>query len=255
MLRHKKSEPFRPQDDIYSRHIDDHESGYDNNSTSREDGGSSTQTTSKLSQIESLLTKKKKGGKKKKSKKSRQNRNKDILIGVLGLALTGFVLNMLWVWYSGGTGGKKSGSGSNWLKNLMKKRLRAGANIDIVAYEDMGKEVLWPGVISEVNKDGTFNVVKVGKGKVIENLSADKVQPYEVYKEGTPVQYEISKGEYTPITIIRFNKDSASKGNEMQGTYTFTYDKVKRKELEKGQAMRMYRYSGSAGGEDGGLFS
>ena len=110
------------------------------------------------------------------------------------------------------------------------------------------------GIVTEVNNDGTYNLVKLESSTLLKYMKEDSFQIYQVYNEGTECLYQIQKETYVPITIVEFMRNSARGGFELHGSYRFTYDDfVSSKNVmdednniintvQEGRAMRMHRF-------------
>ena len=111
------------------------------------------------------------------------------------------------------------------------------------------------GIVTEVNNDGTYNLVKLESSTLLKNMKEDSFQIYQVYNEGTECLYQIEKETYVPITIVEFMRNSARGGFELHGSYRFTYDDfISSKNVmdednnnsintvQEGRAMRMHRF-------------
>mmetsp|Transcript_7686 Transcript_7686/g.17399 ORF Transcript_7686/g.17399 Transcript_7686/m.17399 type:complete len:375 (+) Transcript_7686:151-1275(+) len=118
-----------------------------------------------------------------------------------------------------------------------------GDNIDIIEYEEGGKIALRPGIVSEVNNNGTFNLVKLEESIKLSNRKREQFQTYRVYEEGTPALYQEAKDVFAPITIVKFLPGSARKGFEIHGNYRYTYDRSVNKVVREARAMRIHRYA------------
>lgn len=72
------------------------------------------------------------------------------------------------------------------------------------------------GVVSDVNKDGTYNIVQVETGVIWKNLKSPKdFAAYKSYENGVKAVYRQNEQEYVPITIKAFNPFSAKEGWEL----------------------------------------
>lgn len=163
--------------------------------------------------------------------------------------------------------GRENGSGSIKINNdinhrppsnkeihdAANRKLRAnltgyhpGDNIEIIEYQEGGKVALRPGIVSEKNHDGTFNLVKLEQSILIKDVKESEFQSYHVYHEGFQAFYEINREQYAQITIVQFLPGSARPGFELHGHYKFTYDDDENdpKTVNEGPSMRMHRYAG-----------
>jgi len=121
--------------------------------------------------------------------------------------------------------------------------LQPGHPIELIEYEEGGKIALRPGILNEINSDGTFNCVKLELSTLVEGLRRDQFQTYTVYSENTQAFYEVQKDTYKSVTIIEFMQGSARNGFELHGSYKFRYVDSIDGEIREGRAMRMHRYA------------
>jgi len=146
---------------------------------------------------------------------------------------------------SGENGGNGNGQG-----NKTEKKLRGpgagyqpGDNIEIIEHEDSGKIALRPGIISGVNPDGTYHLVKLEQSILIKNKQRSDFQTYHVYWHGMSALYQETRDNFIPITIVEFVPKSAREGFEIHGKYLFTFDSDEAKTIQMTQAMRIHRYA------------
>lgn len=130
--------------------------------------------------------------------------------------------------------------------DVKKRKLRAaryqpGDNIEIIEYEDGGKVALRPGIVEDINSDGTYDIVKFEQSLLLRGMSRGSIQTYHTYPPNTQALYQIGKEEYVPITIKSFIRNSAQEGFELHGSYEFYFDEED--SLQAGQAMRIHRYA------------
>ena len=128
------------------------------------------------------------------------------------------------------------------LRGQLQEDLQPGHPIELIEYEEGGKVALRPGILNEINSDGTFNCVKLEISILIEGLRREQFQTYHVYAENTQAFYEVQKDTYKPVTIIEFMQGSARSGFELHGSYKFRYDDSP-DEIREGRAMRLHRYA------------
>ena len=121
--------------------------------------------------------------------------------------------------------------------------LQPGHPIELIEYKEGGKIALRPGILNEINSDGTFNCVKLELSILVEGLRREQFQTYRVYAENTQAFYEVQKDTYKPVTIIEFMQGSARSGFELHGSYKFRYEDSVDGEIREGRAMRMHRYA------------
>ena len=80
------------------------------------------------------------------------------------------------------------------------------------------------GVVSDVNKDGTYNIVQVETGVIWKNLKSPKdFAAYKSYENGVKAVYRQNEQEYVPITIKAFNPFSAKEGWELLVSALYRY--------------------------------
>mmetsp|Transcript_14313 Transcript_14313/g.24462 ORF Transcript_14313/g.24462 Transcript_14313/m.24462 type:complete len:189 (+) Transcript_14313:3-569(+) len=180
--------------------------------------------------------------------------------------------------------GGESRSGSS--SEVRKKMLRAkgtylpGDNVEIMEREaDTGKMVLYPGIVSDVNSDHTYNIVKVASSILVKDVPTSRFRTYQYYLPGTHAYLQIPIAnsntaeeekntnsnnnnnndnllvpvEYVPVTIIEFLVNSARVGMEIHGYYQTTMDGDTEGAIREERAMRLHRYveEGEIWGDDG----
>lgn len=119
-----------------------------------------------------------------------------------------------------------------------------GDNIEIIEYEEGGKVALRPGIVSDINTDGTYDLVKLEQSILIEGYRREQFQTYHFYHEGMPALFEEAQEVYVPVTIVRLLPGSFRDGFELHGVYEFTFDRDETRTVREGRAMRMHRYAG-----------
>mmetsp|Transcript_26800 Transcript_26800/g.49269 ORF Transcript_26800/g.49269 Transcript_26800/m.49269 type:complete len:377 (+) Transcript_26800:188-1318(+) len=130
------------------------------------------------------------------------------------------------------------------LRGVHASPYQPGDNIEIIEYEEGGKVALRPGIVSDVNADGTYNLVKLEQSMLIKNFRREQFQTYHIYYEGITALYAEAQEVYVPITIVQLVPGSYREGLELHGKYQFTFDRDEKKEIHEDLATRIHRFAG-----------
>ena len=104
--------------------------------------------------------------------------------------------------------------------------------------------MLSPGIISDVNADGTYNLVKLEHSILIKNFRREQFQTYHIYQEGITALYEEALEVFVPIIIVQLVPGSYREGFELHGNYQFTFDRDEKKVIHEDRATRIHRFAG-----------
>jgi len=122
-----------------------------------------------------------------------------------------------------------------------------GDSIDIIEYRGGEMVVLWPGFVSHVNKDGTFNLVNLNNSTGMKDMRIDQFQRYQPYEEGTPAFLREGRDIFVPITIKKFVPGASSLKSltihDGYGSYEYTRDKSEQELAEEVRATMIFRYA------------
>mmetsp|Transcript_26801 Transcript_26801/g.49271 ORF Transcript_26801/g.49271 Transcript_26801/m.49271 type:complete len:360 (+) Transcript_26801:188-1267(+) len=129
-------------------------------------------------------------------------------------------------------------------RKLRGGQYQPGDNIEIIEDEEGGKVALRPGIVSDVNADGTYNLVKLEQSMLIKNFRREQFQTYHIYYEGITALYAEAQEVYVPITIVQLVPGSYREGLELHGKYQFTFDRDEKKEIHEDLATRIHRFAG-----------
>jgi hypothetical protein len=129
-------------------------------------------------------------------------------------------------------------------RKLRGGQYQPGDNIEIIEYQEGGMVALRPGIVSDVNSDGTYNLVKLEQGKLLKNFRREQFQTHHIYHEGMLALFEESQEVYAPITIVQLVPGSTRENFELHGSYQFTFDRDEKKEIHEGLATKMHRFAG-----------
>mmetsp|Transcript_13818 Transcript_13818/g.30014 ORF Transcript_13818/g.30014 Transcript_13818/m.30014 type:complete len:132 (+) Transcript_13818:804-1199(+) len=97
-----------------------------------------------------------------------------------------------------------------------------------------------PAIVSDVNADGTFDLVHLEHARLEKHVRREQFQPYHVLPQGTLAFYQESPGEYLPITIVGFVRESARVNFEIHGKYQFVLNGDESNEVREGNASMIH---------------
>jgi len=125
-----------------------------------------------------------------------------------------------------------------------------GDSIEIILNEEGRKTTLHPGVIHDINQDGTYDLVMLEESAIVKGFQKEQFQTYHKYQEGTKALYKVSTDLYWPITIVDYIEGNTPPEFELQNIYQFTHDNGEEKKIFRGSAMRMHRFAGTDGPDE-----
>lgn len=131
------------------------------------------------------------------------------------------------------------------LRGVSVTSYQPGDNVEIIERREDGKIGLHPGIVADVNPDGTYNLIKPKiKPKediMIHNQGRDQFQIYHVYPDGTKALYEMTENKFVPVTIVGFLRNTSEPGFEIHGSYQFIFDRDQVKVVTKCWATQIHR--------------